>query len=160
MASAVFCCPFKYFSKSGLYHLVDNLPARAAAIHLALCWWAQAATSTTEEPVGLCQAWASGLPQLRAAPVPSRAGCPHPMVSMDLTHWVALPFAAVLCVGKVDGASPLIGGHSPGAAPSSFRPVCFPFYWFIFTYCTFTVPADSTHFSLFTARSDRSCQTG
>lgn len=35
MASAVFCCPFKYFSKSRLYHLVDNLPVCATAIYLA-----------------------------------------------------------------------------------------------------------------------------
>jgi len=35
MASAVFGCPFKYFSRSRLYHLVDNLPVHATAVYLA-----------------------------------------------------------------------------------------------------------------------------
>lgn len=82
-----------------------------------------------------------------------RTGLPQPSDCVGL--------ASILGVhGKGGGGGPLVVNCSPGATSSSFKPLSFPFYWFSFTYCTFTVTADSTHFSLFAARSDRSCQTG
>lgn len=109
MASAVFCCPFKYFSKSRLYHLVDNLPVCATAIYLAQ---RRRARSTHRQP----RAGRRRPPAPRAAPRPAkgygRAGSGGPCPGGPVPTGVR--------AGARDGPTRRAGLRSgpPGAGPA------------------------------------------